>query len=64
MSRIPVKLQILNPISNYSLFNDYTDHLFAIILIDAIAQILKDNKSTQSLFLPIWFFLVSKVIKP
>ena len=53
MSRIPVKLQILNPISNYSLFNDYTDHLFAIILIDAIAQILKDNKSKQSLFLPI-----------
>ena len=39
MSRIPVKLQIPNPISNYSLFNGYTADLFYIILIDAIAQI-------------------------
>ena len=37
--RIPVKLQIPNPISNYSLFNGYTADLSAIILIDAIAQI-------------------------
>ena len=39
MSRIPVKLQIPNPILNYSLFNGYNADLFAIILIDAIAQI-------------------------
>ena len=36
MSPIPVKLQIPNPISNYSLFNGYTADLFAVILIDAI----------------------------